>query len=128
MHSDPIADLLTRIRNANSAKQNGLSVPYSKVKHHIVDILVKKDIIQSCEVENVSDHQKNLIITFKPGHKVLNLKRISKPGQRVYKQWKEIRNVRNGYGIGLYSTTQGIVTDREAKEAHCGGELLCEIY
>lgn len=128
MHTDPISDLLTRVRNAIKAQHKTVEVPHSNIKQHIAEILVQNQMVKSCNVQENDKKQKQLLIELLPERKQITLKRVSKPGQRIYKQWKDIRNVKSGYGIGIYSTTKGIMTDKEAKSEHCGGELLCEVY
>ena len=132
MTSDPIADMLTRIRNANTAKHDTVDVPASKMKLAIADILVKEGYVKKYEVvgEGV---QKSILITLKYGddknEKVLaGLKRISKPGLRVYASAEEMPKVLGGLGVAIISTNQGVITDKEARAKHVGGEVLAFIW
>ena len=129
--TDPIADMLTRIRNANSAKHKTVDVPSSKMKTAIAEILFKEGYIKSFEI--ISDENQGIIrITLKydeKGTRVIDgIKRISKPGLRVYANKEELPKVLNGLGIAIISTSQGLKTDKEAREAGIGGEVLAYIW
>ena len=130
--SDPIADMLTRIRNANTAKHDTVDVPSSKMKLAIADILVKEGYIASYEI--VDDGAfKNIHMTFKYGadknEKIITgIKRISKPGLRVYAGKDEIPRVLGGLGIAILSTNQGVITDKEARKLQVGGEVLAFVW
>ena len=130
--SDPIADMLTRIRNANSARHTAVDVPASRVKEAICKILVEEGFVKSYEI--VGDEvKKNIRIQLKYGRdkneKVISgIKRISKPGLRVYAGSDEIPRVLNGMGIAIVSTNQGIVTDKAARAAGVGGEVLAYVW
>ena len=130
--SDPIADMLTRIRNANTAKHDTVDVPSSKMKLAIANILLDEGYIKKLDV--VDDGAfKNLHITLKYGadrnDKVITgLKRISKPGLRVYAGKDELPRVLGGLGIAIISTNQGVVTDKKARELQVGGEVLAFIW
>lgn len=129
--TDPIADMLTRIRNANSSKHKTVDVPASKMKKAIADILLEEGYIKS--VEEMKDDTQGIIrITLKydeKGAKVIDgLKRISKPGLRVYASKDELPQVLNGLGIALISTSKGIKTDKEARKEGLGGEVLAYIW
>ena len=133
MHiTDPIADMLTRIRNANTAKHDTVDVPSSKMKLAIANILLEEGYIKKLDV--VEDGAfKNLHITLKYGadrnDKVITgLKRISKPGLRVYAGKDELPRVLGGLGIAIISTNQGVVTDKKARELQVGGEVLAFIW
>ena len=130
--SDPIADMLTRIRNANTAKHDTVDVPASKMKVAIAEILLKEGYIKSYEVEEVGSF-KTIHITLKYGknknEKVISgLKRISKPGLRVYANTEDLPKVLGGLGIAIISTNQGVVTDKKARELQVGGEVLAFIW
>ena len=128
MTSDPIADLLTRIRNAIMARKNQTSAPYSRVKMEILNVMKEKGFILEAEIEE-NNSFKEIIITFNPEKKYgLNLKRISKPGQRIYMKNKQIKKVRGGLGVAILSTPKGIMSAEKAENLKLGGELLCEIY
>ena len=130
--SDPIADMLTRIRNANTAKHDTVDVPASKMKVAIANILLNEGYIKKLDV--VEDKGfKNLHITLKYGadrnDKVITgLKRISKPGLRVYAGRDELPRVLGGLGIAIISSNQGVVTDKKARELQVGGEVLAFIW
>ena len=129
--TDPIADMLTRIRNANSAKHKTVDVPSSKMKIAIAEILFKEGYIKSFEL--ISDENQGIIrITLKydeKGIRVIDgIKRISKPGLRVYANKEELPKVLNGLGTAIISTSQGLKTDKEAREAGIGGEVLAYIW
>ena len=130
--TDPIADMLTRIRNANTSKHDTVDVPASKMKIAIADILVKEGYIAKYDI--VEDGiAKNIHITLKYGkdknEKIISgLKRISKPGLRVYAGKDELPRVLGGLGIAIISTNQGILTDKEARKLNVGGEVLAYIW
>ena len=129
--TDPIADLLTRMRNANQMRYNEVVVPSSKVKLEIVKILKDEGYIADYKTEQ-NDVQGNIIITLKYGKNkervISGLKRISKPGLRVYAKAEEIPTVLNGLGISIVSTSKGIMTGKEAKKENLGGEVLAYIW
>lgn len=129
--TDPIADMLTRIRNANSAKHKTVDVPASKMKTAIAEILFREGYIKSFEV--ISNENQGIIrITLKydeKGTRVIDgIKRISKPGLRVYASAEKLPKVLNGLGIALISTSKGIKTDKEARKENLGGEVLAYIW
>jgi len=130
--SDPIADMLTRIRNANSARHNTVDIPCSRVKEAITKILVDEGFIKGYEI--VGDAvKKNIRITLKYGRdkseKVISgIRRISKPGLRVYAGAGDIPRVLNGLGCAIVSTNQGIVTDKAARKAGVGGEIIAFVW
>ena len=129
--TDPIADMLTRIRNANSAKHKTVDVPASKMKTAIAEILFREGYIKSFEV--ISNENQGIIrITLKydeKGTRVIDgIKRISKPGLRVYAGKEELPKVLNGLGIAIISTSKGIMTDKQARKENIGGEVLAYIW
>ena len=130
--SDPIADMLTRIRNANTAKHDTVDVPASKMKLAIADILLNEGYIAKYDI--VEDGSfKTIHITLKYGvdknEKVISgLKRISKPGLRVYASAEELPRVFGGLGTAIISTNQGVITDKEARKLQIGGEVLCFVW
>ena len=130
--SDPIADMLTRIRNANTAKHDTVDVPSSKMKVAIADILLNEGYIAKYDI--VEDGSfKTIHITLKYGvdknEKVISgLKRISKPGLRVYASAEELPRVFGGLGTAIISTNQGVITDKEARKLQIGGEVLCFVW
>ena len=130
--TDPIADMLTRIRNANSSKHKTVDIPASKMKLAIADILFQEGYIKSFEERKEENNQGIIRITLKyteKGKKVIDgLKRISKPGLRVYASKDELPRVLNGLGIALISTSKGIMTDKEARKEGLGGEVLAYVW
>lgn len=130
--SDPIADMLTRIRNANTAKHNTVDLPSSKMKEAIANILVNEGYIKGFEI--IEDGvKKNMRITLKYGetksHKVITgIKRISKPGLRVYTNTDELPRVLGGLGVAIVSTNKGVVTDKEARKLGVGGEVIAFVW
>ena len=129
--TDPIADMLTRIRNANSSKHKTVDIPASKMKLAIADILFKEGYIKSFE-EISSDVQGTIRVALKydeKGNRVIaGIKRISKPGLRVYASKEELPQVLNGLGIAIVSTSKGIITDKEARKEGLGGEVLAYVW
>ena len=130
--SDPIADMLTRIRNANTAKHDTVDVPSSKMKLAIADILVKEGYIKIFDVVEEGGFS-TIRITLKYGkdknEKIISgLKRISKPGLRVYAGREDMPKVLGGLGIAIVSTNQGVMTDKEARKAGVGGEVLAFVW
>ena len=130
--SDPIADMLTRIRNANTAKHDTVDIPASKMKLSIAEILLNEGYIEKYDV--VEDGAfKTIRVTLKYGvdknDKVITgLKRISKPGLRVYASCEELPKVLGGLGTAIISTNQGVITDKEARKMGVGGEVLCFVW
>ena len=129
--TDPIADMLTRIRNANSAKHKTVDIPASKIKTSIAEILFKEGYIKEFELIN-NENQGIIRITLKydeKGKRVIDgIKRISKPGLRVYASKDELPRVLNGLGIALISTSKGIKTDKEARQEGLVGEVLAYVW
>lgn len=123
--TDPIGDLLTRIRNAQAARRLACRAPWSCLKQKLCELLLREGWLQDFQVSGV-DPKRELEVTFVPG-KVLFLKRISRPGRRWYAGARELRPVLRGFGIAVLSTNQGVMTDKEAREKHVGGEILCTI-
>ena len=130
--SDPIADMLTRIRNANTAKHDTVDVPYSKMKLAIADILVKEGFIKKYDVVEDGNF-KTIRITLKYGkdknEKIISgIKRISKPGLRIYANKEDMPKVLGGLGVAIISTNQGVITDNQARELGVGGEVLAFVW
>ena len=130
--SDPIADMLTRIRNANTAKHDTVDVPSSKMKLAIADILVKEGFIKKYDVVEDGNF-KTIRITLKYGkdknEKIISgIKRISKPGLRIYANKEDMPKVLGGLGVAIISTTQGVITDKQARELGVGGEVLAFVW
>jgi small subunit ribosomal protein S8 len=129
--TDPIADMLTRIRNANMVRHEKLEIPASKIKKDIAEILKREGFIR--DVEFIEDNKQGIIRIFlKYGSNnervITGLKRISKPGLRVYAKADEVPRVLNGLGIALVSTSQGVFTDKEARQKQAGGEVLAYVW
>ena len=130
--NDPIADMLTRIRNANTAKHDTVDVPASKMKMAIAEILLKEGYIKKFDVEEV-DGFKSIHITLKYGKDknekiITGLRRISKPGMRVYVNAEQMPRVLGGLGIAIVSTNKGVLTDKEARKENVGGEVLAYVW
>lgn len=131
MHSDPIADLLARLRNGAHAKHVSVNMPHSKIKIEILKILQAEGYINGHEVTTESQFPQirvDLRYDNRRQPVMKSLKRISKPGLRVYKAADDLKPVRSGLATRIVSTSQGVMTDREARKRHIGGEVLCEVY
>jgi small subunit ribosomal protein S8 len=128
--TDPISDLLARIRNAYVAKHDRLDVPTSGLKFEICKVLEREGYIEGFEViEATPRDQLRIFLKYSEGIPVIQrLKRVSKPGRRVYMRSDDVKPVLNGLGIGIVSTSQGLLTDAEARERRVGGEVLCEVW
>lgn len=128
--TDPIADLLTRIRNAITARHDTVSIPASKMKKSIVDILVSEGFVASSEETQENGHTSIKVVLKYSGKKnaITNLKRISKPGLRVYCGYEDLPRVLGGYGIAIISTSRGVMTDKKARELKVGGEVLAYVW
>lgn len=129
--TDPIADMLTRIRNGITAKHETVDIPASNIKREIARILLEEGFIKGYDV--IEDGKQSLIrVTLKYGTEgqkvILGLKRISKPGLRVYADKNTVPKVLNGLGISIVSTSKGILTDRQAREMGVGGEVICYVW
>ena len=127
MITDPIADLLTRIRNAEKARKEVVTLPYSKIKHEICQILVDEKCIK--KVEKTGESKPELVITLDlyKGFN-LTLTRVSRPGQRIYKKYLDLKPVKAGLGFDIISTSKGLMTQKQAYSQKLGGELICRIY
>jgi len=131
MVNDPIADLLTRIRNGYMAGLPAVSVPHSEMKYAISKILQKNEFVHSVELGKDEKGFKTIelgLMKFDKNVVRPTFKRVSKPGRRVYMKYEELKPVNSGYGIGIVSTSKGVMTSYEAREAKIGGEYLCEVY
>ena len=129
--TDPIADMLTRIRNANTVKHETVDVPASNIKKEIARILLEEGFVKGYDV--IEDGKQGIIrLQLKYGIEgergISGLKRISKPGMRVYSSKDEIPKVLNGLGVAIMSTSKGILTDREARKENVGGEVICYVW
>lgn len=127
---DPISDMLCAIRNAQAVKHPTVSIPFSNLKYEIAKILEKNGLVE--KIVKIGRKTKRFIeITLKYEENlpvISGLKRISKPGQRIYLPAKKIKKVKGGYGIAIISTSKGLMTDKEAKKQKLGGEIICEIW
>ena len=132
--TDPIADMLTRLRNANQAYHESTSMPYSKIKQGIADILQQEGYISSYQVEEPKEGAvgKTLVVDLKFGpsreRSIAGVRRISKPGLRVYAKSTSLPKVLGGLGVAIISTSQGLLTDRQAKNKGVGGEVLAYVW
>ena len=131
MMTDPIADMLTRIRNAVSIEHSQVQVPVSKVKRGLADVLKREGYIWDWqEVENKPVSQLQIDLKYGPNgeHVIQKIRRGSTPGRRVYCHAKDLHPVLNGLGITIVSTSHGVLSDREARQKNIGGEVLCEVW
>ena len=130
MYTDPIADMLTRIRNAVAARKSELVLPYSKFKANLAKLLLKEGFISG--MNELSGRHKMLQINLKyapSGESVIGgIKRVSKPGQRIYLPVDKLPRTNSGYGITVVSTPKGLLTDREARKDRVGGEVVCQVW
>jgi small subunit ribosomal protein S8 len=131
MQSDPIADMLTRIRNANTALHPETTMPSSKLKEQVARILSEEGFIDGYKVDDARVG-KELTVRLRYGNDrqpiLIGIKRVSKPGLRVYSGASDVPRVRGGIGIAIVSTSDGVMTDREARRRNVGGEILCEVW
>lgn len=131
MMTDPIADMLTRIRNAVRIERPDVEIPSSKVKRGVAEVLKREGYIWDWEEVNDAP-QSNIRIELKYGPNgervIQKIQRVSKPGRRVYTKAKDLRPVLNGLGIRIISTSGGVISDREARQNNVGGEVLCEVW
>jgi small subunit ribosomal protein S8 len=131
MMTDPIADMLTRIRNAVRVERPYVDLPLSKVKRGLADVLKREGYIWDwTEIESEPVKQLRLELKYGPnGERLIQkIQRVSKPGCRVYRKARDLRPVLNGLGITVISTSRGVVSDREARQQKLGGEVLCEVW
>ena len=128
--TDPLGDLLTRIRNGQQARKDSVLTPASKLRAHVLDVLQREDYIRGYS-EEVLAGQKGLRIElkyFEGQPAIQHLARVSKPGRRVYSGAKELPRIRNGLGVVIVSTPRGVLSDAEAREHNVGGEVLAEVF
>jgi small subunit ribosomal protein S8 len=135
MLTDPISDMLTRIRNAALARHDRVRIPASRLKRTIADVLKSEGYVADVALETPSDDGAShevLTLTLKYGRvrapAIEGIRRVSRPGRRIYVRAQEIPQVRSGLGIAVLSTSRGIMSDRQARQAGVGGELLCEVW
>ena len=129
MLTDPIADMLTRIRNAYMVKKDEVSIPCSNIKFAIANILAAKKYIERVEKIKGKPEEIKIKLKYEEGKpSIKSIKRVSKPGRRVYSKNDKLPRVLGGHGFIIVSTPQGLMTDREARAKHLGGEIICEVY
>jgi small subunit ribosomal protein S8 len=132
--TDPIADMLTRLRNANQAYHDKVTMPYSKIKANIAEVLKAEGYVAAWVVEEPAEETvgKNLVVELKYGphreRSLAGIRRVSKPGLRVYAKAQEMPRVLGGLGIAIISTSQGLLTDRQARKRNVGGEVLAWVW
>ncbi len=126
MNTDPIADLLTRIRNAHMAHKQNINAPYSKVKENILKVMKRYKFIEDYKVNTETTH-KTLDVALSENRKDMDLNRVSKPGQRIYLKSTDLKIIKSGLGISIISTSKGVMSNIEAKKENLGGELICQI-
>ena len=128
--SDPIGDMLARIRNAQMRYKSELKCPFSKMRASVLDVLVREGFVEGYEVAEIKKGISELTIKIKyhNGQPVIeNMKRVSKPGRRVYSSIKDLTKVSNGLGISILSTPKGLLSDEEARQQNVGGEVICQV-
>lgn len=127
--TDPISDMLARIRNATLARKSEVLVPYSQIKAKLAEILVREGYLASSEETTAPYRSLKVKLVYNHGQPAIrNLKRVSTPGRRTYVKHTELPRVLSGYGLAIVSTSRGLLTNREARQQHVGGEVICEIY
>ena len=127
--SDPLGDMLTRIRNGQSAHKSAIRSPASRLRISVLEVLQREGYIRGYEREADGHQELSIELKYHNGTPVIReLKRVSKPGRRVYSGVKELPRVYNGLGIAIVSTPRGVLSDSEARDAHVGGEILCTVF
>ena len=128
--TDPIADMLSRIRNAIMVNKNEVNLPYSSMKERLAKELVKTRFIDAVKIDTAGDFKRLLITINAPGTnpRINKIERVSKPGRRLYAKADDMPKVMNGRGVVIVSTSQGIMTGDDAKKKRVGGELICKVY
>ena len=129
--SDPIADMLTRVRNAGKSKFNSVDIPGSKMKFELAKLLKDEGYIRNYKF--IKDNKQGVLRVYlkyndKQEHSILSIDRVSKPSKRVYMKGKDIKPVYSGLGIAVLSTSKGIMTDKQAREKNIGGEIICNVW
>lgn len=127
--SDPLGDMLTRIRNGQAAKKPAVNSPASKLRVSVLEVLRREGYIRGFRREDIGHGELSIELKYHNGEPVIReLRRVSKPGRRIYSPVKDLPRVYNGLGIAILSTPQGVMSDAEAREAHVGGEVLCTVF
>jgi small subunit ribosomal protein S8 len=131
MMTDPIADMLTRIRNANTAYKDEVEIPASRLKEQVARVLAREGYVQGFRLEG-EDPKRSIVVEMKYGpdreRTISGLKRVSRPGRRVYADRDHLPRVLGGLGVSILSTSQGLLTDRQAARRGVGGEILCQVW
>lgn len=131
MLNDPLADLLTRIRNGQAARLSAVTSPASKLRSNVLDVLKREGYIRDYSMSKAEDGKNELTVELKYSEgqpAIREIARVSSPGRRVYSKIKQVPRVYNGLGITILSTPRGVMSDKEALEANVGGELLCRVF
>lgn len=127
--SDPLGDMLTRIRNGQAAHKPAVNSPASKLRVSVLEVLRREGYIRGFRREDIGHGELSIELKYHNGEPVIReLRRVSKPGRRIYSPVKDLPRVYNGLGIAILSTPQGVMSDAEAREAHVGGEVLCTVF
>lgn len=129
--SDPLGDMLTRIRNGQSVQKEAIRCPWSRFRESVCGVLQDEGFIRGYKTEELENNKKDLVIELKyvEGAPVIReIKRVSKPGRRVYTKIQDLQPFHNGLGVTVVSTPQGVMTDHNARSANVGGEVLCQVY
>jgi small subunit ribosomal protein S8 len=127
--SDPLGDMLTRIRNGQAAHKTAVNTPASKLRVSVLEVLRREGYIRGFRREDIGHGELSIELKYHNGEPVIReLRRVSKPGRRIYSPVKDLPRVYNGLGIAILSTPQGVMSDAEAREAHVGGEILCTVF
>ncbi|OGV89201.1 30S ribosomal protein S8 [Microgenomates group bacterium RBG_19FT_COMBO_39_10] len=129
--TDPIGDLITRIKNGYAVRKRKFKVPYSATKENLAKILVKEGYLKEITVEGKKPQEKQLVVGLKYPHQepaITNIERVSKPSLRVYLQAKKLKPIRSGFGMRILSTSKGLMTDKQAKKKKLGGEVICQLW
>ena len=127
--SDPLGDMLTRIRNGQSAQKSAIASPASRLRWNVLEVLKREGYIRGFSQSEEGHKELSIELKYHNGEPVIKeLKRVSKPGRRVYSGVKDLPRIYNGLGIAILSTPRGVMSDAEAREAHVGGEILCTVF
>ena len=129
MIMDPISDMLTRIRNAQKARRPSVVMPYSKIKHALADLLAKEGFVERAEKTDATPAELSIVLKYigkRPA--ITAIDRESTPGHRMYRKAHELPKVLNGYGVAVISTSEGLMTSKEAVKKGMGGEVICSVY
>ena len=129
MMTDPISDMLTRIRNASMVRKPEVRIPYSKMKHAVANILAAEGYVTSVEKVNTGHGELRIGLKYEEGESAIrSLKRVSTPGRRAYAGYQDLPRVLSDHGIAIVSTSQGVMSNKEARKRHLGGEIICEVF